>query len=97
MIYFSEFTVWKCKLPAATSDGRNHVSHEPGRGLVAAHQEVFVPFQRLRLGFGGSDEVQEIAGVIQRVVVYFGVHVVGVQQLDQAVAFQTFEQNFIIF
>jgi hypothetical protein len=30
-------------------------------------------------------------------VVYFGVHVVGVQQLDQAVAFQTFEQNFIIF
>ena len=87
MINFSEFTVWKFKLPAATSDGQNHVSHESGRGLVAAHQEVAVPFVRLLLGFGSPDEVQEIVGVIQRVVVHVAGHVEGFQQLAQAVAF----------
>ena len=55
--------------------------------MVAAHQEAAVPFDRLRLGFGGSDEVEEIVGVIQRVVVHFGVHVEGFQQLLQAIAF----------
>ena len=93
MICFSELTVWECKLQAATSEIRNPVSQQLGRELVAAHQEVTVPFVRLLLGFGSPDEVQEIVGVIQRVVVHVAVHVEGFQQLAQAVAFLNYKHK----
>ena len=67
----------------------NFVLQEVGSWLVAAHEELVVPLERLSFGPCITDKFAKVVGVLKGILVHFIINAESFEKLAQTVAFQT--------